>query len=105
MLWRRVRFAGALATGKCTSILFSRLPDACCKLPCGVGVAEMLVRGVVLPLPRDGLAEVKRVDESDVTLEALRRPGVGRFAGSIASSCGDAADDTDDEELATSAVG
>ncbi len=96
MLWRRVRFAVDLAAGKCTSILFSRLPDPCCTLPWRVGVVEMLVSGVVLPLPMDGVAEVRRVDESDVTLDALRQPGVGRMAGGIALTCGNAADDADD---------
>ena len=50
------------------------------------------------------MAEVKIVDESDVTLESLRRPA-GRFADEgivVASSCGDA---TDDGELATNCDG
>lgn len=100
MLGPRARLAGTFAAGKCTSIRFSRFPGAGCNESRGVGVAELLVRGVVYPLPKDGVAEVKTVDESDATLESLRRP-VGRFADDgivIALSCGGA---TCDGELAT----
>jgi hypothetical protein len=68
-----------------------------------VGVAELLVRGVVYPLPKDGVAEVKTVDESDATLESLRRPA-SRFADEgivVASSCGGA---TDEGESATDSM-
>jgi hypothetical protein len=83
MLWRRVRFAGGFAEGKCTSILVSRFSEDGCKDPIGVGVAELLVRGVVYPLPKEGVAEVDMVvDESEVTLGALRR-APGRFAEPI----------------------
>lgn len=92
MLWRRVRFAGALAAGRCTSIRFCRFPEASCKLSREIGVAEVLVRGVLFPLAMDGVAEVKTVDESEATLDALCRPA-SRFAEGIASSCWGAAGD------------
>jgi hypothetical protein len=86
MLWRRVRFAGGFADGKCTSILLSRFSADGCRDPIGVGVAELLVRGVVYPLPKEGVAEVDIVvDESEVMLDALRR-ALGRFPELIASN-------------------
>jgi len=90
MLWRRVLFAGALAAGRCTSIRLCRFPEASCKLSREIGVAEVLVRGVLFPLAMEGVAEVKTVDESDATLDALCRPA-SRFTEGIASSCGGAA--------------
>jgi hypothetical protein len=55
----------------------------------GVAVSEVLVRGVVYPLPNEGVAEVKIVDESDATLDAVRR-SVAFFAEPIGLSCGGA---------------
>jgi hypothetical protein len=93
-LWRRPRFAGsALTAGNCTSILFSRLLTRVCRASFGVAVEELLVRGVVYPLPDKGVADVKMDDESDATLDALRRP-VGWFAITVVLSCGGAAEMT-----------
>ena len=47
------------------------------------------MRGVVDPLPNEGVAEVKIVDESDAALDALRR-SVGFFVDPIGLSCGGA---------------
>jgi hypothetical protein len=74
MLFLRVRLTGALTAGKWTSILFIRLPEAAWWLSTSAGVAALLVRGVVYPLPKEGLTDVKTAEESDMTLDALRLP-------------------------------
>lgn len=92
--WRRPRFGGsALTAGKCTSILFGRVLARGCSVSLGVAAEELLVRGVVYPLPDEGVAEVKMDDESDATLDALRRL-VCRFAMTAVLSCGGAAKTT-----------
>ncbi len=48
------------------------------------------MRGVVYPLPEEGVADVGMVDESEFSLDALRRPA-GLFTEATASSWGDAA--------------
>lgn len=65
------------------------MPEIDCRVFAAVGVAVLLVRGVVYPLLKEGVVDVRGVDDSEVSLGALRRPA-GRFADAITSSCGDA---------------
>lgn len=90
MLFLRVRFTGALTAGKWTSILFIRLPDGPWWLSISAGVVVLLVRGVVYPLPKEGVTDVKTAEESDAALDALRLPP-GLFAVFIVSDGGVAA--------------
>lgn len=71
-------------TGKCTSIRFERRLDEGCNVSLGVGVADMLVSGVVVPLPTESVAGVKTAEDSEASLDALRGAG-GRFLVAIAS--------------------
>lgn len=86
-LLRSARLAGALAAGKCTSILFSCLVEDGWGSSVGAGVPTLLVRGVVYSLPDEYAVGVCTVDESEPSADALPR----RRTEAAASNSGAAA--------------